>query len=149
MSLTIAASLDFISTKASSSLVFTFCVFLSLSLCPLLVVWAAGQMMVSTWLWGCSMESSAFGTKMARKKWRSSGLGAPSPRYGPSAGTLQGAFTAILFLGHTVSFSPCKVSPCIQRLLSPLDWYVLEPLPFEWNFLRAHLVFWNESQKFS
>lgn len=103
MSLTIAASLDSISTKASSSLIFTFCVFLSLSLCPLLVVWTAGQMMVNTWLWGCSMESSAYGTKMARKKWRSSGLGAPYPRYGPSAGTLQGALTAILILEQFLS----------------------------------------------
>lgn len=137
---------------------FIFCVFLSLSLCPLLVEWTAGQMMVSTWLWGCSMGSSAYGIKMARRKWRSSGPGAPSPPYGPSAGALQGNLIAVLLLGQILlrkrAFSTGWVlsvflrSPSIQNLLIPFDWSVLEPIPFEWNVLRAHLEFWNESQKF-
>lgn len=77
---------------------FIFCVFLSVFPCPSLVVWTAGQMMVSTWLSGCSMGSSAYGIKMARRKWRSSGQGALSPPYGPSVGTLQGDLIAILLL---------------------------------------------------
>lgn len=139
---------------------FTFCVFLSPSPCPLLGVWTAGQMTVSTWLWGCSMVSSAYGTKTARRKWRLSGQGAPSLPYGPSAGTLQGALTAVLLLGkHCYGKGlPCLASWVLSlplrssrmpRLLTPLDWFVLEPIPLEWNFLRAHLVFWKESQRFS
>lgn len=134
-----------------------FCVFLSFFPCPLVVVWTAGQMMVSTWLLGCSMGSSAYGIKTARRKWRSSGRGAPSPPYGPSVGTLQGDLIALSLLGQVLlrkrDFSAGWVlslflrSPSIQNLLTPFDWSVLEPIPFEWNFLRAHLEFWNESQR--
>lgn len=125
---------------------FTFCVFFSFSPCRLLVAWTAGQMMDSTWLWGCSMGSSAYGTKMARRKWRLSGQGAPSPPYGPSAGTLPGDLIALL-LGQILlwrrAFSAGWVlslflrSPCIQSLFTPFDWSVVEPVPFERKFLRA------------